>query len=164
MAHGSWLRAQGSGLRAQGSGHRAQGTGHRAQVQVQGTRYRAQQAIQHTANRGHQLHPWILLLIAIVGEVIGTTALKASEGFTRPLPSTIVVIGYGVAFYFLSLTLKTIPMGISYAIWSGVGIVLISLLGWIVFKQSLDAPALIGMGLIVAGVLVITVFSKTASH
>ena len=138
----------------------ARGTGLRAQ----GTGYRAQQAIQHTANRGHQLHPWILLLIAIVGEVIGTTALKASEGFTRPLPSTIVVIGYGVAFYFLSLTLKTIPMGISYAIWSGVGIVLISLLGWIVFKQSLDAPALIGMGLIVAGVLVINVFSKTASH
>ena len=110
------------------------------------------------------MQSWILLLIAIIGEVIATTALKASEGFTRLLPSAIVVIGYGVAFYFLSLTLRTIPMGVAYAIWSGVGIVLISLLGWAVFKQSLDAPAMIGMGLIVAGVLVINVFSKTASH
>ena len=110
------------------------------------------------------MHAWLLLLIAIVGEVIATTALKASEGFTRPLPSAIVIIGYGVAFYFLSLTLRTIPMGISYAIWSGVGIVLISLLGWVMFKQSLDTPALIGMGLIIAGVLVINVFSKSASH
>ena len=110
------------------------------------------------------MHPWLLLLIAIIGEVIATTALKASEGFSRPLPSVVVVVGYGVAFYFLSMTLKTIPVGIAYALWSGVGIVLISLLGWIVFKQSLDAPAVIGMGLIVAGVLVINVFSKTASH
>lgn len=107
---------------------------------------------------------WIILLIAIVGEVIGTTALKASEGFTRPIPSVIVVIGYGVAFYFLSLTLKHIPMGISYAIWSGVGIVLISLLGWFFYQQSLDAPAMIGMSLIVAGVLVINLFSKSSAH
>lgn len=107
---------------------------------------------------------WIILLIAIVGEVIGTTALKASEGFTRPIPSVIVVIGYGIAFYFLSLTLRHIPMGISYAIWSGVGIVLISLLGWIVYQQTLDAPAMIGMSLIIAGVLVINLFSKSSAH
>lgn len=110
------------------------------------------------------MHPWLLLFIAITGEVIGTTALRASDGFTRPLPSVIVVAGYAIAFYFLSLTLKTIPVGLSYAIWAGVGIVLISLLGWIMFDQALDAPAMIGMGLIVAGVIVINVFSKTAAH
>ena len=110
------------------------------------------------------MHPWILLVIAIIAEVIATTALKAAEGFTRLLPSVVVVVGYGVSFYFLSLTLRTIPVGVVYAIWSGVGIVLISLLGWIVYRQSLDAPAVIGMGLIVAGVIVINVFSKTAPH
>lgn len=110
------------------------------------------------------MHPWILLFIAITGEVIATTALRASDGFTRLLPSVIVVVGYAVAFYFLALTLKTIPVGISYAIWAGVGIVLISLLSWIVFDQTLDTPALIGMGLIVAGVIVINVFSKASAH
>ena len=110
------------------------------------------------------MHPWILLVIAIIAEVIATTALKAAEGFTRLLPSVVVVVGYGVSFYFLSLTLRTIPVGVVYAIWSGVGIVLISLLGWIVYKQSLDTPAVIGMSLIVAGVVVLNVFSKAAVH
>ena len=110
------------------------------------------------------MHPWILLVIAIVAEVIATTALKAAEGFTRLLPSVVVVVGYGVSFYFLSLTLRTIPVGVVYAIWSGGGIVLISLLGWIVYKQSLDTPAVIGMSLIVAGVVVLNVFSKAAVH
>ena len=110
------------------------------------------------------MHPWILLVIAIVAEVIATTALKAAEGFTRLLPSVVVVVGYGVSFYFLSLTLKTIPVGVVYAIWSGVGIVLISLLGWIVYRQSLDTPAVIGMSLIVAGVVVLNVFSKASVH
>ncbi len=110
------------------------------------------------------MHPWALLIIAIVAEVIGTSALRASDGFSRLWPSVLVIVGYAVAFYFLSLTLKTIPMGVSYAIWSGVGIVLISLVGWLVFDQTLDAPALAGMGLIVTGVLVINIFSTSAGH
>ncbi len=110
------------------------------------------------------MHPWALLIIAIVAEVIGTSALRASDGFSRLWPSVLVIAGYAVAFYFLSLTLKTIPMGVSYAIWSGVGIVLISLVGWLVFDQTLDAPALAGMGLIVTGVLVINIFSTSAGH
>jgi small multidrug resistance pump len=103
--------------------------------------------------------PYLYLAIAIVAEVIGTSALKAAEGFTRPLASLVVVVGYGIAFYFLSLSLKTIPVGIAYAIWSGAGVALITLIGWIVFKQRLDAPALAGLALIVAGVVVIQVFS-----
>ena len=110
------------------------------------------------------MHPWALLIIAIVAEVLGTSALRASDGFSRLWPSVLVIVGYAVAFYFLSLTLKTIPMGVSYAIWSGVGIVLISLVGWLVFDQTLDAPALAGMGLIVTGVLVINIFSTSAGH
>jgi small multidrug resistance pump len=106
--------------------------------------------------------PYLYLAIAIIAEVIGTSALKAAEGFTRPLPSIIVVIGYGVAFYFLSLTLQSIPVGIAYAIWSGVGVALITLIGWWVFKQRLDAPALVGIALIIAGVVVIQVFSRAA--
>ena len=104
------------------------------------------------------------LAIAIVAEVIATSCLKAAEGFTRPLPAVASVIGYGVAFYFLSLTLGAIPTGIAYAIWSGVGIVLISLVGWLVMGQTLDLPAIAGMALIVAGVLVINLFSKSAAH
>jgi small multidrug resistance pump len=107
---------------------------------------------------------WLYLAIAIVAEVIATSALKASEGFTRTLPSTLVVIGYGVAFYMLSLTLRSIPMGVVYAIWSGAGIVLITLVGFFLFRQRLDLPALVGIGLIVAGVLVMQLFSKTTSH
>ncbi|MDQ8023397.1 MAG: SMR family transporter [Moraxellaceae bacterium] len=107
---------------------------------------------------------WLFLGTAILAEVIATSALKASDGFSRLLPSVIVVAGYGVAFYFLSLTLKAIPVGIAYAVWSGVGIVLVSLIAWLVFGQKLDAPALIGIGLIVAGVLVLNLFSKSSAH
>ena len=107
---------------------------------------------------------YFYLTVAIIAEVIGTGALKASESFTKPGPSIIVVIGYGVAFYFLSLVLKTIPVGIAYAIWAGMGVVLIAIIGAIVFKQIPDLPAIIGMVLIVSGVVVINVFSKTVSH
>ncbi len=107
---------------------------------------------------------WTCLAIAIVAEVMATSALTASVGFTKPLPSAGVVIGYGVAFWFLSLSLKNIPVGIAYAVWSGVGIVLISMIGWIVFRQSLDVAALAGMALIIAGVLVIHLFSNSVAH
>lgn len=104
------------------------------------------------------------LLVAIVSEVIATSALKASEGFTRLWPSVLVVIGYGVAFFCLSLTLRTIPVGIVYAIWSGIGIVLIALVGWLLYRQALDLPAILGIALIMAGVLVINLFSSTVGH
>jgi small multidrug resistance pump len=107
---------------------------------------------------------YLYLSIAILAEVVATSALKSSEGFTRPLPSLVVALGYGVAFYFLSLVLKTVPMGVAYAIWSGVGIVLIAAIGWVWMKQPLDAPALLGIGLIVAGVAVIQLFSKSTAH
>jgi small multidrug resistance pump len=110
------------------------------------------------------MQQWLFLAIAIVSEVIATSALKASEGFSRLWPSLIVVAGYATAFYCLSLTLKTIPIGVVYAIWSGVGIALIALIGWLVFGQSLDAAAIIGMLLIIAGVVVLNVFSKTVAH
>jgi len=108
--------------------------------------------------------PWFYLLIAIFAEVVGTSALKASAGMTKPAPAAVVVAGYGAAFYLLSLTLDQIPVGVAYAIWSGVGIVLISLIGWRFFDQTLDAPAILGMGLIVLGVAVINLFSKSAAH
>lgn len=107
---------------------------------------------------------WLYLAIAIVSEVVATSALKASEGFTRWAPSLLVVVGYASAFYFLSLTLRTIPIGVAYAVWSGVGVVLVSLVGWLLYRQSLDAAAFIGIGLIVAGVLVLNLFSKVAVH
>ncbi|UDF36356.1 UNVERIFIED_ORG: QacE family quaternary ammonium compound efflux SMR transporter [Shinella sp. XGS7] len=107
---------------------------------------------------------YLYLGIAIVAEVIATSALKSSESFTRLWPSLLTLAGYVLAFYFLSLTLRSIPVGIAYALWSGVGIVLISLLGWWVHKQTLDLPALLGLGLIIAGVLVINLFSKSVSH
>jgi small multidrug resistance pump len=99
-----------------------------------------------------------------VAEVVGTTALKASDGFSRALPSLVVVVGYGLAFYFLSLTLRTIPVGVAYAIWSGLGIVLISAVAWIDFEQTLDLAAIVGIALIVAGVLIVNVFSQTAGR
>ncbi|NDK38384.1 QacE family quaternary ammonium compound efflux SMR transporter [Pseudoxanthomonas gei] len=107
---------------------------------------------------------YLYLSIAIVAEVIATSALKASNGFTNALPSTVVLVGYGIAFYFLSLVLRTVPVGVAYAIWSGAGIVLIALVGWVVLKQALDTPALVGMALIVAGVAVIQLFSRSAAH
>lgn len=107
---------------------------------------------------------WLFLGIAIIAEVVATSALKASDNFSKTIPSMIVIVGYGLAFYFLSLTLKVIPVGIAYAIWSGCGIVLISVVSWLLFQQKLDFPALAGMGLIIAGVIVINVFSKTSGH
>lgn len=108
--------------------------------------------------------PHALLLVAIVCEVLATSSLKASEGFTRLWPSLLSVAGYAIAFYCLAGTLKTIPTGIAYALWSGIGIVLISVVGWLVFEQRLDAPAIIGIALIAAGVIVINVFSKSVAH
>ena len=102
----------------------------------------------------------ITLLVAILAEVVATTALKASAGFTRPWPSLLVVSGYGVAFYSLSLTVRTIPLGLVYAIWSGLGLLLITLAGWLIWGQRLDPPALVGMGLIVAGVLVLNLGTR----
>ena len=110
------------------------------------------------------MSPYLYLLAAIVAEVIATSALKASEGFSKLVPSLVVVAGYAVAFYLLSLTLRSIPVGIAYAVWSGLGVVLIALVGWLVFGQRLDAPALAGMALIVAGVLVMNLFSKASAH
>lgn len=110
------------------------------------------------------MQQWIYLSVAIVSEVVATSALKASEGFSRFWPSLLVVAGYSTAFYFLSLTLKTIPVGVVYAIWSGAGIALIAVVAWIFFGQALDLAAIIGMLLIIAGVLVLNVFSKAVSH
>ena len=108
------------------------------------------------------MQSWLFLIGAILAEVIGTTALKATQGFTRLAPS--LVVAYALAFYLLSRTMQTIPMSISYAVWSGVGIVLITLIGDVVYQQSLDLPALIGLGLILAGVLVIHLFSRSVAH
>jgi small multidrug resistance pump len=107
---------------------------------------------------------YVYLTFAIVAEVIGTSALKASEEFSKLTPSIIVIVGYGAAFYFLSLVLKTIPVGVAYAIWSGIGIVLISIVGLVAFGQKLDLPAILGILLIISGVIVMNVFSKTVGH
>lgn len=107
---------------------------------------------------------YLYLAIAIIAEVAATSALKASEEFTRLVPSIIVVVGYGIAFYFLTLILKVMPIGITYAIWSGLGIVLVAVVGFFLYKQTPDIPAIIGMGLIILGVIIINVFSKTISH
>ena len=104
------------------------------------------------------------MAIAIVSEVIATSALKAAEGFTQLVPSIVVVVGYAAAFYFLSLTLRTLPIGIAYAAWSGIGIVLVSLIGWFVYRQPLDTAALIGISLIIAGVVILNFFSKSTAH
>jgi small multidrug resistance pump len=107
---------------------------------------------------------YLWLAIAIVAEVIGTSALRASEGFSRLWPSLVVLVGYGVAFYCLSLTLKSMPVGIVYAIWSGVGIVLITLVAIVLYRQVPDLAAIAGLGLIVAGVAVLNLFSKMQAH
>ena len=107
---------------------------------------------------------YIYLAVAIIAEVIATSALKSSAGFSKFLPSLVVVAGYGTAFYFLSLTLRTMPIGIVYAVWSGVGVALISVIGWLVFKQSMDLAAIIGITLIVLGVVILNVFSKMSAH
>lgn len=108
---------------------------------------------------------WLFLLIAIIGEVIGTSALKASDGFTKIIPSIIVITGYGIAFFFLSLTLKeNVHIGIVYAIWSGLGIILISIIGYSFYKQTLDMPAVLGIVLIIIGVIIINLYSKSMQH
>jgi small multidrug resistance pump len=107
---------------------------------------------------------WLHLAIAIVAEVVATSFLKASGNFTKFVPSLIVVAGYGCAFYFLSLTLDRIPAGVAYAVWSGVGVTLIAAIGWLFLGQKLDAAAVAGMALIVAGVVVINAFSGAAAH
>ena len=108
--------------------------------------------------------PYVILMLAVLAETIGTTALQASQQFSRPLPSVIVVVAYGVAFYLLAIALKTFPVGIAYAMWSGMGIVFIAIIGFAVFSQRLDWPAILGITLIIAGIIVINLFSKTATH
>ena len=107
---------------------------------------------------------WLYLLIAIVAEVIATTSLKSAEGFTKLWPSVVVVIGYAVAFFFLSLTLKTIPVGVAYAIWSGLGVALVALLSWWFYGQAFDLAGIIGVCLIVSGVVVLNLFSNVGGH
>ncbi|QPP51714.1 DMT family transporter [Billgrantia campisalis] len=107
---------------------------------------------------------FVYLALAIVAEVVATSALKATDGFTRPGPSLLVVVGYAIAFFMLSLVLRTIPVGIAYAIWAGLGIVLVALLGIVVYGQRPDLPAVLGIGLIVTGVVVIQLFSRISAH
>ncbi|MCA8200365.1 MULTISPECIES: DMT family transporter [Burkholderia] len=111
-----------------------------------------------------QLPGYAWLAIAIVAEVVGTSALRAADGFTRLWPSVLVVAGYGIAFYCLSLTLRTMPVGIIYAVWSGAGIVLITLVAMLLYRQVPDLPAVIGLGLIISGVVVLNLFSKMQAH
>ncbi|MBI9088322.1 MAG: multidrug efflux SMR transporter [Desulfobacterium sp.] len=107
---------------------------------------------------------YFYLMLAIISEVIATSALKASAEFTKLVPVLIVLLGYGISFYCMALVLRTIPLGITYAIWSGLGIVIIAVIGVVFFKESLDLPAMVGMGLIIAGVVVVNLFSKTTGH
>jgi small multidrug resistance pump len=110
------------------------------------------------------MNAYFLLAIAIVAEVIATSALKATEGFSRLMPSMLVVVGYGVAFWMLSLVLKSVPVGMAYAIWSGMGIVLVTIVAMLFYGQKPDWPAIIGLGLIVSGVVVLQLFSKMSAH
>ncbi|SHH16391.1 DMT family transporter [Marivita hallyeonensis] len=108
--------------------------------------------------------PYVILAFAVLAETIGTTALQASQQFSRPLPSVIVVIAYGIAFYLLAIALRTFPVGIAYAMWSGFGIIFITIIGFVVFGQKLDLAAVAGLAMIVAGILVINLLSNTATH
>ncbi len=110
------------------------------------------------------MNAWLSLAVAILAEVVGTSALKASEGFSRLWPSLLVVAGYSIAFYFLSLTLKQLPVGIAYAVWSGVGTVLVTLIGVIAFQQKIDLAGALGIALIIAGVLVLNLWSRAGAH
>lgn len=110
------------------------------------------------------MHAYVYLMVAIVAEVVATSALKASNGFTKLAPSIIVVAGYGASFFMLSLTLRTLPIGVSYALWSGIGIILITLVGWVIYNQKIDLAGAIGMALITAGVIVLNFFSKSAGQ
>jgi len=108
--------------------------------------------------------PWIYLTLAIVSEVIATSSLKTVDGFTNWVPSLVVIIGYVFSFYFLSISLKSIPLGVAYAIWSGVGIALVSLIGWIFYHQSLNLSGFIGITFIISGVLILILYSKVVTH
>ena len=127
-------------------------------------RFRAHARNPFTRKADCPMKSWIYLTFAILAEVVGTSCLKASQGFTKPIPSLVVVAGYGLAFYLLSLTLETIPVGVGYAVWSGVGLVLITLVGWLLYGQTLDAPAVLGMGCIVVGVLILNLYSRVSAH
>jgi len=107
---------------------------------------------------------YLYLTIAIISEVVGTAALKASEEFTKLVPTLIVIVGYALAFFFLTLTLRTIPVGIAYAVWAGCGIVLVCAVSWVLYKQTLDVPAILGIALIAAGVVVINAFSSSINQ
>ncbi len=108
--------------------------------------------------------PYVILAFAILAETIGTSALQASQQFTRPWPSALVVVAYATSFYLLAQVLAYFPVGIAYALWSGLGIIFIAIIGRVVFGQRLDTPAIVGIGLILAGILVINLFSETAKH
>lgn len=110
------------------------------------------------------MHVYFALLLAVVAETIGTTALQASQQFSRLWPSVIVVVAYALSFYLLSITLKTMPVGVVYALWSGLGIVLIAVIGFVVFGQRLDLPAVLGLALIIAGIFVIQIWSDVTPH
>jgi small multidrug resistance pump len=110
------------------------------------------------------MNHWLALSLAIVAEVIATSTMKSTHEFTRFWPSLVVVLGYGAGFYFMAISMRVLPVGIMYAIWAGMGIVLVSIIGWIVYQQALDLAAMIGIALIIAGVIVINVFSKTVGH
>jgi small multidrug resistance pump len=110
------------------------------------------------------MRAYVYLAIAILAEVIATSSLKATAEFTKPWPSLLVIAGYGTAFYCLTLSLRVIPVGIAYAIWSGLGIVLVATAGYLLYQQKLDAPAILGMAMILGGVLVINLFSKSSAH
>ncbi len=110
------------------------------------------------------LKVYLILLLAVLCEGLGTTSLQASQQFTRFWPSVGVVAGFGSAFYLMMIVLRYMPLGITYAVWSGLGICLTAFLGWLIFKQGIDMAAVIGMGLIIAGIAVINLFSKTATH
>ena len=107
---------------------------------------------------------WLCLAVAIFGEVVATSALKSSYGFTKLVPSAVVVTGYAIAFYFLALALKSIPVGIAYAVWAGLGIVLVAVIAWILYGQKLDFWAFVGIGLIVSGVAVLNLLSKAGAY
>ena len=108
--------------------------------------------------------PYLYLAIAVAFETIGTSAMQASQQFTRLWPSVLVVVGYAISFYYMALTLRFMPVGIVYALWSGLGIILIALIGYAVFGQKLDLPAIAGLGLIIAGIVVIQLFSNATAH
>jgi small multidrug resistance pump len=110
------------------------------------------------------MNHWLALAIAIVAEVIATSTMKATNEFTRFWPSVVVVLGYGTGFYFMTISMRVLPIGIMYALWSGVGILVVSIMGWVIYRQALDIPAIIGMSFIIAGVVVINVFSKSIGH